>query len=290
MAFSAAADFKERREPIEGRYGWILAVKDLASRYQLAWLPVEEATADVVQATCAQLFAEHGVVVAWRSTRAAHGVAGLRPPRRPAEPAHVSRRAASPPINNTALRVRRKPKPLRHRSMRPLVVTAVRALPVAARQPAPGTKVGRPDLTALLAFQQHPVLVDDRDRDLRHSGLAEPFRPFALARRVGWDQRVGWQVRANDLGSNIHVCHYNAPFKKRMGEASRPSAAAVLAPPGQPNPPPTSVTTITSVRSPKWYQRRRDLGWAALGAAAVSIGHVARHFSDWKCLRRRHRS
>ena len=27
-----AADFKERREPIEGRYGWILAVKDLASR------------------------------------------------------------------------------------------------------------------------------------------------------------------------------------------------------------------------------------------------------------------
>jgi hypothetical protein len=23
-----AADFKERREPIEGRYGWILAVKD----------------------------------------------------------------------------------------------------------------------------------------------------------------------------------------------------------------------------------------------------------------------
>jgi transposase InsO family protein len=60
MAFSAAADFKERREPIEGRYGWILAVKDLASRYQLAWLPVEEATAEVVQATYARLFAEHG--------------------------------------------------------------------------------------------------------------------------------------------------------------------------------------------------------------------------------------
>ena len=55
-----AADFKERREPIQGRYGWILAVKDLASRYQLAWLPVEEATAEVVQATYARLFAEHG--------------------------------------------------------------------------------------------------------------------------------------------------------------------------------------------------------------------------------------
>jgi len=55
-----AADFKERREPIEGRYGWILAVKDLASRCQLAWLPVEEANARTVQATYAQLFEEHG--------------------------------------------------------------------------------------------------------------------------------------------------------------------------------------------------------------------------------------
>ena len=55
-----AADFKERREPIEGRYPWILAVKDLASRCQLAWLPLEEATAEAVQATYAQLFAEHG--------------------------------------------------------------------------------------------------------------------------------------------------------------------------------------------------------------------------------------
>jgi transposase InsO family protein len=55
-----AADFKERREPLEGHYAWILAVKDLASRYQLAWLPVEEATAEIVQATYARLFAEHG--------------------------------------------------------------------------------------------------------------------------------------------------------------------------------------------------------------------------------------
>jgi transposase InsO family protein len=55
-----AADFKERREPIEGCYAWILAVKDLASRCQLAWLPVEEATAQTVQAVYAQLFAEHG--------------------------------------------------------------------------------------------------------------------------------------------------------------------------------------------------------------------------------------
>ena len=55
-----ATDFKERREPIEGRYPWILAVKDLASRCQLAWLPLQEATAEAVQATYARLFAEHG--------------------------------------------------------------------------------------------------------------------------------------------------------------------------------------------------------------------------------------
>jgi len=55
-----AADFKERREPIEGRYPWILAVKDLASRCQLAWLPLEAATAEAVQATYDRLFAEHG--------------------------------------------------------------------------------------------------------------------------------------------------------------------------------------------------------------------------------------
>jgi transposase InsO family protein len=62
-----AADFKERREPIEGRYRWILSVKDLSSRYQLAWLPVREATAEVVQATYARLFAEHGVPLVMKS-------------------------------------------------------------------------------------------------------------------------------------------------------------------------------------------------------------------------------
>src|SRR3970282_1409448 len=54
------ADFKERREPIEGRYGWILSIKDLASRDQLAWQPLAEATAEAGQAAYAPLFAEHG--------------------------------------------------------------------------------------------------------------------------------------------------------------------------------------------------------------------------------------
>jgi hypothetical protein len=92
------ADFKERREPIEGRYGWILAVKDLASRYQLAWLPLEEATADVVQATYVRLFAEHGPFQA-DSTKhllAAAAVTALFNPRR----ARATTAGSSGPIDN----------------------------------------------------------------------------------------------------------------------------------------------------------------------------------------------
>ncbi|MGE4105535.1 MAG: transposase family protein [Pirellulales bacterium] len=62
-----AADFKERREPLEGRYRWILSIKDLASRYQLAWLPLEEATAEAVQTVYRQLFEEHGPPLVMKS-------------------------------------------------------------------------------------------------------------------------------------------------------------------------------------------------------------------------------
>jgi transposase InsO family protein len=62
-----AADFKERREPIEGRYRWILSVKDLASRCQLVWQPLAEATAEAVQATYTRLFAEHGPPLVMKS-------------------------------------------------------------------------------------------------------------------------------------------------------------------------------------------------------------------------------
>ncbi len=55
-----AADFKERREPLEGRYGWLLSIKDLGSGFQLAWEPLVQATAAAVQAVYAQLFEEHG--------------------------------------------------------------------------------------------------------------------------------------------------------------------------------------------------------------------------------------
>jgi len=62
-----AADFKERREPLEGRYGWILSIKDLGSGFQLAWEPLVDATATVVQGIYARLFEEHGPPLVMKS-------------------------------------------------------------------------------------------------------------------------------------------------------------------------------------------------------------------------------
>jgi len=46
--------------PIAGQWPYVLAVRDLASGYQLCWLPVAAATTAVTTAILAQLFAEHG--------------------------------------------------------------------------------------------------------------------------------------------------------------------------------------------------------------------------------------
>jgi transposase InsO family protein len=63
-----AIDFAEPSElgaawslpPIDDEYPYLLAVRDLASGYQLAWLPVHQATAEVTQAALATLFEQHG--------------------------------------------------------------------------------------------------------------------------------------------------------------------------------------------------------------------------------------
>jgi transposase InsO family protein len=46
--------------PVDGRYPYVLAVRDLASGYQLAWLPIAETTAEATQDALAHLFAVHG--------------------------------------------------------------------------------------------------------------------------------------------------------------------------------------------------------------------------------------
>ena len=62
-----AADFKEFPEPLEGRFGWMLSIKDLGSRCQLVWRPFEEATTEVVYAEYGRLFAEHGPPLVMKS-------------------------------------------------------------------------------------------------------------------------------------------------------------------------------------------------------------------------------
>jgi hypothetical protein len=55
-----AIDFAEPPQPIEGRYRRLLAVRDLASGYQLLWLPVPDESAAVAVAALTALFHEHG--------------------------------------------------------------------------------------------------------------------------------------------------------------------------------------------------------------------------------------
>jgi transposase InsO family protein len=47
--------------PIDGRYPYLLAVRDLSSGYQLCWLPVTAATSEITCRALTMLFAFHGV-------------------------------------------------------------------------------------------------------------------------------------------------------------------------------------------------------------------------------------
>ncbi len=62
-----AIDFTGPRPAIEGRYPYLLAVRDLASGRQLLWLPVEAATGEVARDALAGLFAEHGAPLVLKS-------------------------------------------------------------------------------------------------------------------------------------------------------------------------------------------------------------------------------
>jgi transposase InsO family protein len=46
--------------PVDGLHPYVMAVRDLASGYQLAWLPIGETTAETTQAALAHLFDVHG--------------------------------------------------------------------------------------------------------------------------------------------------------------------------------------------------------------------------------------
>ncbi len=55
-----AMDFSEPSQPIDGVYPYLFAVRDLASHWQLAWLPVPNQTADVVRTALTELFRQFG--------------------------------------------------------------------------------------------------------------------------------------------------------------------------------------------------------------------------------------
>jgi transposase InsO family protein len=55
-----AIDFTGPRPAVDGRYPYLLAVRDLASGYQILWRPVAEATGEAARDALAALFAEHG--------------------------------------------------------------------------------------------------------------------------------------------------------------------------------------------------------------------------------------
>jgi transposase InsO family protein len=55
-----AVDFTGPRPAVDGRYPYLLAVRDLASGRQVLWQPVAAATAEVARDALAALFAEHG--------------------------------------------------------------------------------------------------------------------------------------------------------------------------------------------------------------------------------------
>jgi transposase InsO family protein len=62
-----AMDFTEARQPIEGRFPYVFAVRDLASGLQLAWRPVPDLTVDTVLPELILLFTVYGAPLVLKS-------------------------------------------------------------------------------------------------------------------------------------------------------------------------------------------------------------------------------
>jgi transposase InsO family protein len=71
-----AIDFTGPLPAIEGRYPYLLAVRDLASGMQLLWQPCAEATAKVVAAALVELFRQHGAPLVLKSDNGSTFTAG----------------------------------------------------------------------------------------------------------------------------------------------------------------------------------------------------------------------
>lgn len=67
-----AMDFTTPDAPVEGRYPYLLIIRDLASGYQLAALPTEDASCAPVVACLSQLFAAYGAPLVLKSDNGPH--------------------------------------------------------------------------------------------------------------------------------------------------------------------------------------------------------------------------
>lgn len=67
-----AIDYAEPPSPIEGRWNYLLAARDLASGMQLLWLPVEAATGANAASALDTLFAVHGAPLVLKSDNGGH--------------------------------------------------------------------------------------------------------------------------------------------------------------------------------------------------------------------------
>jgi putative transposase len=72
-----AIDFTGPCPPIDGRYPYLLGVRDLASGLQLLGLPVEQATAETAATALASLFMIHGAPLVLKSDNGSPFTAGL---------------------------------------------------------------------------------------------------------------------------------------------------------------------------------------------------------------------
>jgi transposase InsO family protein len=71
-----AIDFAQPPQPVEGRFGRLLAVRDLASGAQLLWLPVADESARMARDALAALFAQQGAPLVLKSDNGAGFLAG----------------------------------------------------------------------------------------------------------------------------------------------------------------------------------------------------------------------
>jgi transposase InsO family protein len=71
-----AIDYAEAPAPIDGHFGYLLAVRDLATGMPLLWRPYEAPTADNAAAALAGLFTEHGPPLALKSDNGSHFTGG----------------------------------------------------------------------------------------------------------------------------------------------------------------------------------------------------------------------